>query len=204
MSTAAAHEAPVGARPLRADARRNRERVLEAARAVFADHGHEAQMDEIARRAKVGVGTVYRHFPTKEALTAALVSDSFRRIADRLELALAGDEDPWAAFTGVLWFGAELMAGNRGLSEALGVMPTTPDAVPGMERVNESMTLLMGRAQEAGALRTDLCLDDIPMLMCGIGAATRKPHSCPDPWRRHLSILLDGMRTQAATGKLPD
>jgi AcrR family transcriptional regulator len=171
---------------------------------VFADHGHEAQMDEIARRAKVGVGTVYRHFPTKEALTAALVADSFQRIGDRLEAALAGDGDPWQAFSGVLWFGAELMAGNRGLTEAIGVMPTTPDAVPGMDRVSESMTELIRRAQEAGALRPDVCVDDIPMLMCGVGAATRKPHSCQHPWRRHLSILLDGMRAQAATGKLPD
>jgi AcrR family transcriptional regulator len=194
----------VEARPLRADARRNRERVLEAARAVFADHGHEAQMDEIARRAKVGVGTVYRHFPTKEALTAALVADSFRRIGDRLEAAIAEDGDPWEAFTGVLWFGAELMAGNRGLTEALGVMPTAPADMPGVERVHAAMDLLIGRAQEAGALRPDLCVDDIPMIMCGVGAATRKPHSCPDSWRRHLSIVLDGMRAQAATVELPD
>src|ERR671929_931002 len=65
------------AKPLRADARRNREKVLEAARAVFGEHGGEAQMDDVARRAEVGVGTVYRHFPTKDALLTALVHDTF-------------------------------------------------------------------------------------------------------------------------------
>jgi AcrR family transcriptional regulator len=204
MSIVAAQGASADVRPLRADARRNRERVLEAARDVFADHGHEAQMDEIARRAKVGVGTVYRHFPTKEVLTAALVADSFRRIGDQLDEALAEDGNPWEAFTAVLWFGAELMAGNRGLTEAIGVMPTAPGDIPGVERVHERMAELIRRAQETGALRPDLCVDDIPMMMCGVGAATRKPHSCPESWRRHLSILLDGMRAQAATAKLPD
>lgn len=204
MSIVAAQGAPAEARPLRADARRNRERVLEAARDVFADHGHEAQMDEIARRAKVGVGTVYRHFPTKEALTVALVADSFQRIAEQCEAALAKDGDPWEAFTGVLWFGAQLMAGNRGLTEAIGVMPVTEQVVPGLDRVNASMSTLIDRAKAAGALRADLCLDDIPMLMCGVGAATRKPHSCTESWRRHLSIVLDGLRAQAASGELPD
>ena len=203
MRTAAGGGTPVHDRPLRADARRNRARVLDAAREVFAQHGHEAQMDEIARAAKVGVGTVYRHFPTKEGLIAALVADSFERISDAAILALEA-EDPWDAFAGVLWYGAEILASNRGVTEALAVMPTVKQATPQVERLHITVAELIRRAQEAGVLRPDVCVDDVPMLMCGIGAATRRPHSCNRSWRRHLTIVLDGMRAQAATGKLPD
>src|ERR1041384_5426357 len=95
-----------GDRPLRADARRNREKVLQAARSVFSEHGRDAQMDDVARRAGVGVGTVYRHFPTKEALIEALMVAAFQTIADEAHRAL-DIEDPWEAFTSVLWRGAE-------------------------------------------------------------------------------------------------
>ena len=87
-----------GERPLRADARRNREKVLTAARDVFSEHGRDAQMDDVARRAGVGVGTVYRHFPTKEALIEALMVAAFEAIAAQAEAALE-IEDPWEAFT---------------------------------------------------------------------------------------------------------
>src|SRR3954468_9163530 len=99
-------------RPLRADARRNRERVLIAARAAFAEHGREAQMDDVARRAGVGVGTVYRHFPTKEALVNALALDLFERLVQHAREALA-IEDPWEAFTQALWTGAGLLSSDR-------------------------------------------------------------------------------------------
>src|SRR3954470_9181061 len=116
-------------RPMRADARRNRDRVLEAARRVFAEYGHEAQMDEIARSAQVGVGTVYRHFPTKEALAAALLQDSFRRIGERARAALE-EPDPWDAFAGVLWHGGDLLASNRGLTESLAAQPVDAQTEP--------------------------------------------------------------------------
>src|SRR5512132_3777585 len=90
------------ARPLRADARRNRERILKAAGAVFADRGIDAQMDDVARRAKVGVGTVYRHFPTKEALLEALVRNRFAEIAAIAEDALR-HEDGWDGFCELIW-----------------------------------------------------------------------------------------------------
>src|SRR5690349_22608185 len=105
-----------GDRPLRADARRNREKVLTAARKVFSEHGRDAQMDDVARRAGVGVGTVYRHFPTKEALIEALVVDSFQKIALRAEAALQAD-DAWDALASTLWAGAEILAADRALSE---------------------------------------------------------------------------------------
>jgi AcrR family transcriptional regulator len=190
-------------RPLRADARRNREKVLEAARSVFSEHGREAQMDDVARRAGVGVGTVYRHFPTKEALIEALMVDAFSTISSAAQRAL-DVEDPWEAFTSVLWIGAETMAADRAMSEVFASIPGVAEsAMPTIASLTDTMEVLIRRAQEAGALRRDLIVDDIPMLMCGIGAATKKQHRCDGAWRRHLSIVLDGLRASSAGSKLP-
>ena len=204
MSSPAISDAPGDPRPLRADARRNRERVLAAARVVISEHGSEAQMDAIARRAEVGVGTLYRHFPTKEALIGALVADSFVKLAAAAHAAL-DEPDAWPAFEGVLWRGAELLVANRGVTEWLCTLPTVDDAPnPAQADLHADMAILMERAKAAGALRADACVDDIPMLMAGVGMATRKPHPCPDSWRRHLQIVLDGLRAPAATSPLPD
>ncbi len=192
-----------GDRPLRADARRNREKVLVAARAVFSEHGRDAQMDDVARRAGVGVGTVYRHFPTKEALIEALMVAAFEAIAAQAEAALE-IEDPWEAFTSVLWRGAEIMAADRALSEVFASIPGAMEAaMPTVEGLTETMTHVIRRAQEAGVLRDDMIVDDIPMVMCGIGSATKKQHRCEGAWRRHLTIVLDGLRASGATGPLP-
>lgn len=197
------HLVAPGERPLRADARRNREKVLEAARAVFSEQGREAQMDDVARRAGVGVGTVYRHFPTKEALIEALMVAAFESIAAAAEAALE-IEDPWEAFASVLWAGAEIMAGDRALSEVFASIPGATAAVmPSVEGLNDTMAELIRRAQAAGALREDLLIDDVPMVMCGIGSATKKEHRCADAWRRHLAIVLDGMRARAGGDPLP-
>jgi AcrR family transcriptional regulator len=188
-------------RPQRADARRNREKVLAAARAAFAEQGAEAQMDDVARRAEVGVGTVYRHFPTKEALLLALSRDMFARIAERsrrlLEL-----EDPWEAFTTMMWDAAESLAGDRALTEAMSVR-IAPEQCPGQLEMGAIAAEIMQRAQAAGRMRPDVVVDDIPMLMCGVGSASGRPHPFQDSWRRHLSILLDGLRADAASGTLP-
>jgi AcrR family transcriptional regulator len=151
-------------------------------------------MDDVARRAGVGVGTVYRHFPTKEALIEALMVDSFQAIAAQAEAALE-IEDPWEALTSVLWRGAEIMSGDRALSEVFASIPgALESAMPTVEGLQDSVARLIARAQAAGVLREDLLPDDIPMLMCGIGAATKKEHHCAAPWRRHLMIVLDGLR----------
>jgi AcrR family transcriptional regulator len=193
----------VAHRPLRADARRNRERVLQAARHVFAEQGREAQIDDVARRAEVGVGTVYRHFPTKEALLEALAVDAFERIVVIARENLAGIEDPWEALTRTLWQGAEILAADRALAE---VMAEVPGPVPiGLETqrdLNLSMMEMLRRAQAAGALRPDVVLDDVSMLMCGIGAATRKSHACAGSWRRHMQIVIDGLRAASASEPL--
>jgi AcrR family transcriptional regulator len=190
-------------RPLRADARRNRERVIAAAREVFGQQGRDAQMDDVARHAQVGVGTVYRHFPTKEALLEALAVDAFERITARAGECLA-IEDPWEALTSALWAGGEILSADRALSEVMADIPgPVPIGLTMQRELNETMTTLIERAQAAGVLRPDVVLDDIPMVMCGIGAATRKSHRCPDAWRRHMTIVLDGLRAASASGALP-
>src|ERR671910_2175082 len=126
METLARHVIAGGipaAKPLRADARRNRERILKAARAVFGDHGIDAQIDDVAKRAKVGVGTVYRHFPTKEALLDALVRERFEEIAGYAREALERD-DAWDGFCELIWRAAERNAADLAFCEA--VMQLSP------------------------------------------------------------------------------
>jgi AcrR family transcriptional regulator len=190
-------------RPLRADARRNRERVIAAAREVFGEQGRDAQMDDVARRADVGVGTVYRHFPTKEALLEALAVDAFERIVARVRECLE-IADPWEALSTALWSGAEILSADRALSEVMADIPgPVPIGLTTQRELNDSMTTLLERAKASGDLRPDIVLDDLPMVMCGIGAATRKSHQCPDAWRRHMTIILDGLRASSASGPLP-
>jgi AcrR family transcriptional regulator len=191
-------------RPLRADARRNRERVIAAARQVFGERGRDAQMDDVARAAEVGVGTVYRHFPTKEALLEALAVDAFERLAVLVRENLATIADPWEAFSQTLWQGAEILAADRALSEVMAEVPgPVPVGLDTQRELNENMAALMRRAIEAGALRPDAVVDDMSMVMCGVGAATRKSHMCADAWRRHMTIVIDGLRASSASGPLP-
>ena len=181
-------------KPLRADARRNRDKVMAAARAAFAERGSDAQMDDVARRAQVGVGTVYRHFPTKEALFVALLEDTFARIAERSRPALEHD-DPWQAFVGMMWDAGESLAGDRALAEAMQA-DLSMEPCPGQLEIGEITAKLMARAQADGSMRADAILDDIPMLMCGIGSATVRKHAYAEAWRRHLAIVLDGLHAR--------
>jgi AcrR family transcriptional regulator len=186
-------------KPLRADARRNREKVLAAARAVFSDQGVDAQMDDVARRANVGVGTVYRHFPTKQALLEALTEELFDVIAAHARERL-DDDDPWEAFKQALWFGAEKTAGDRAFSEI--VAAHAPISCPGQADLVETVGELMRRCIEAGKMRADVVIDDVPVVMCGIGSASGMPHPVAESWRRHLGIVLDGLRAEAVSGPL--
>jgi len=181
-------------RRLRADARRNRERIMEAARAVFARQGGEAQIDDIARAAGVGVGTVYRHFPHKEALLGELLVEHFRKMADNAELALEV-EDPWEAFAGLLRTNAQFCAADIGVQQALARGPDAWEYVAAeIDRLRDTTTQLIDRAQRAGVMRPDFVVDDIPMLMAGLSSTMAVPGY---DWRRHLEILLAGMRATA-------
>ena len=195
-------ETSVTERPLRADARRNRERILAAARACFAEQGGEAQMDDIARRAKLGVGTLYRHFPDKAALIESLKAERLARIAELGEEALA-EEDPWESFATWLWRCAELQASDRGLCEAIVANPL-PDGAQG--EVDERVGLVdvtrrvVIRGQEAGVIRSDLRSEDIALVMCGLSATILAGEGpLGGTWRRHLALVLDGMRASAGS-----
>ena len=180
-------------RPLRADARRNRARILEAARYACAEHGSSVQIDDVARRAGVGVGTVYRHFPTKDALIEALVREKMRTTTENIRLALE-IEDPWEAFAQALRANAEVMAADAALREALvrlGPDVDHPgDARAELEALGER---LVTRAQAAGVLRLDVTPQDIGALMAGLCASMGHPEL---NWRRHLELLLDGLRAR--------
>jgi AcrR family transcriptional regulator len=196
--------APVAERAMRVDARRNRQAVIEAARERMAAEGLDAQMTEIARAAGVGVGTVYRHFPTKDDLIEALAHDRFSRLADYAHDALAED-DPGPAFERFLYRAGELQAADRALSEVMRDRPeamrTAADSVDLLELTRAALT----RAQDAGAIRRDAEAEDIPMLMCGLGTSTpgcQGPFVSPTSWRRFMAIVIDGLRT-GGTSPMP-
>jgi AcrR family transcriptional regulator len=179
-------------RPLRADARRNRERVLAAARQTFAEDGLDAQMDDVARRAGVGVGTVYRHFPTKEALVEAVAAVGYAEICAIGRESLE-QEDPWQAFSDFMWRGARLHRDDRAQCEIHTSRPDVIRRVAGDKRELLGMVAeLIERGQRAGVLRADLSADDMPMIWCSLGAAQQQ--SQDDRWERYLEVVLDGLR----------
>ena len=187
---------PLEERRLRADARRNHDRVLKAARWCFAANGLQAQMDDIATRAGVGVGTVYRHFPTKEALVEALAADHFRHLAESAREAL-DVIDPWEGFCGFMYRSAELQAKDLALAEVMAAQPELMRQAA-IERtdLHEAVAELVARAQKAGKLRADVVPDDVPMLMCGLGRMTRvDSKSSASSWQRYVAIVLDGLRS---------
>ena len=190
----------VAERPLRADARRNREAILKAAKKVFAHYGMAAQMDDVARQAKLGVGTLYRHFPTKDALVGALMADRFEQITAFVIEGL-DDPDPWHGFTRSLWRGAELAADDRSLSQVFQEADITGEQTHNDELLRAAAELIR-RGQEAGTIRADLAVDDIPVVMCGVMSAMH-PTGGPDAWRRHLQLVIDGMRATPGTTPLP-
>jgi AcrR family transcriptional regulator len=194
---------PEPAPTLRADARRNREAIKEAARGGFADHGFDCQMEDIARRAGVGVGTVYRHFPNKEALLDALVADRFERLAEETAKALEKD-DPWEAFCELMRWSAQYQAEDRGLSEVLGSRPLIGETAAAKSGLVDLSDKLMRKAQRAGKMRKDLLVEDIPTMICGLSAVTGSADgSMPAMnWERFLEVMLDGMRAPGSA-KLP-
>lgn len=184
-------------RPLRADAARNRERLLEAARELFAERGLAVTLDDIARRAGVGVGTAYRRFGSRDALVDALFEQRMRDILALADEAFA-DEDPWQGLVSFLTRMAELQAADRGLKE---VLLGSAEGRERVARIRDELRprghALLARARAAGAVRPDLDVSDLPLLQMMVAAiADVSPPDRPDLWRRFLALLIDGLRPE--------
>ena len=189
-------------RALRADARRNREAIVAAAKRLFADQGLDAQMPDVAKTAQVGVGTVYRHFPTKDDLIAALVAERFARLAQKAQESLEM-EDAWEGIAEFIRFSAQIQADDRGLCEVMGSRPEVMDAAARAVGLPELCERLVKRGQRSGELRRDLTWEDIPMIACGLGRITQATVGpATGRWPRLVEIILDGLRAPGSR-KLP-
>jgi len=183
-------------RRLRADAVRNRAKVLEAARAAFAEHGTEAQIEDVARRAGVGVGTVYRHFPTKQALAEALVEERFDDTIAYVRGLVEEEPDAWRALERCFEYCAAKQAKDRAWAGALMQMAGGMMG-PREHQMHELLALegrLLARARAAGVVREDLVAADMPALFCALASVVQ---AGGDGWRRYLELLLDGLRPPA-------
>ena len=184
----------------RADAARNRERILVAAKDVFGAAGDQAQMDDIARAAGVGVGTLYRHFPNKDALIGELIRLKFVGIRERAERYLAEAGDPWESLTAFIRESAEQMAEDQAQQRMMWLATDAAFDVarPAQQELAAVTAELVGRAHKAGVLRKDWTAEDLPALMCALSSSMQmgaQGHSpVPYDWRKLLQVTLDGLR----------
>lgn len=190
-----------GERPLRRDAERNRQRILAAAAEVFTQRGLDASLDDVAREAGVGVGTVYRRFPDKEALVAELFRDRIEAMVAVAEQACA-EPDPWLALVSFLEYVAATMAGDLGLRQLMMFATYGKDRVAyARERMRPVVSRLVERAQAAGALRADFSPTDVPIITYLLASAAEYAGPVqPDLWRRYLALIIDGMRVSTDGG----
>lgn len=188
---------------LRRDAELNRRRIIAAAREVFRDRGLAATLDDVARHAGVGVGTVYRRFANKEELVDALFADMVDA-ADAISVEAAADPDPWHGLATSLEKLCELQAFDRGLREVMLGTGRGPQRKRQMQRrVRSAADQLVTRAKEQGTLRPDMQARDLPMIQLMVAAVTDHTGH-PDLWRRYLRLLLDGLRARPGIDPLPD
>jgi AcrR family transcriptional regulator len=187
--------ATTSGQPLRRDAERNRQRILDTAGQLFAERGLGVSLDEIARHADVGVGTVYRRFPDKDQLIDALFE---ARIGEILAVATASLEmpDPWEALVHFLERSMELQVENRGLKELLRGTTTGQASIEqARQQIQPVVEAVLHRAQQAGVVREDLTITDLPLLQHAVGeVADYTREVSPETWRRIMLIALDGLR----------
>lgn len=182
-------------KPLRRDAERNRQLLLEAARELFAEQGLSVSLDDIARRAGVGVGTAYRRFGSRDELVEALFEQRVQEIVDLADEALEC-ADPWSGLVCLLDRLVALQAADRGLKEVLlGSGEGRRNAQRIREQMRPRVSELVCRARESGSLRRDFDPSDLPLLhmMVGAVAEVATPER-PELWRRFLGFMIDGLR----------
>lgn len=183
-------------RPQRADARRNRERVLAAAAELFAEEGCKVQIEQVAHRAGVGVGTVCRNFPTKVDLVDAVVTQGCELLLEDARAAL-GEADAGSALRRFFVRMAAFQATHRALAEEMSTYPPA-SAVPIKQALHDAVGELMQKAQDAGAIRADIGAGDVTMLLSAISHATSQTGD-PDLRERYISIVLDGLQPHDAS-----
>lgn len=185
------------ARPLRADAARNRGKLLVAAAAVLGEQGLDAPLEEVARRAGVSIGTLYNHFADRAALVTAILPEQLSPLTPLGEKALA-DPDPWRGFVTFLDGMFALQAQDRGINDA--VARNAPGTVdPASECAGFGpIEQILGRARAAGELRPDFAVSDLTALIWAVSRIIQEAPDDPSAWRRFVSIHLDGLRVRPA------
>jgi AcrR family transcriptional regulator len=183
----------------RRDVQRNRDALLGAARDEFAELGLGAPLERIARRAGLGIATLYRHFPTRAELVDAILACAVQAHADIAERALTM-EDPWTGFAYYLEESCKLAAENRGVSDMMSVrLPEARCAEAAKRHAFEVIGRLIQRAQDSGQLRADVAPADLAFLTwANARILDATAEVAPNAWRRHLGFLLDGFRAEAA------
>ena len=202
----AQHPAPPEApRPLRRDAERNRLLILSAAKVVFAQRGLDASLDEVAKEAGLGVGTVYRRFPNRDALIDALFFDVLTSIERIVDESLAAPR-AWDGLIHFMTAMLESQAQDKGLRDVMISRHVNDCAKEDVirDRVHPALYDLVRRAQEEGDLRADLVATDIGVLeVAALGIVEFTASAAPDVWSRYLSIIIDGLRTRPNGGNAP-
>ncbi|MCM6776499.1 TetR/AcrR family transcriptional regulator [Nocardia sp. CDC159] len=186
-------------RSRRRDARDNRERIVAAARRRFGADGLDASLNAIAREAGVSIGTLYNHFPSREEL----IEETFLELAEesvRSAEAALTSADPWDGLVGHLIRMAEMQAADRGFTDlCVRSLPADSPVEQVKARGGELFHRLITRVQDSGELRPDIDITDIGLLLWSIVRASEDIRAqAPHVWRRHLAILLDGLRAEAA------
>jgi AcrR family transcriptional regulator len=193
-------EEGVSTRPLRVDAERNLRRLLDVARAAFAEQGLGVSIDEIAKRAGIGKGTVFRRFETKEQLIAAVLRD---RLEEAIALAtgLLAQPDAGAALLEFMRLGSRLQAEDRGFFERVASSALAEEQLhAAKQRLLDVTAALLHRAQEQGMVRSDVTAEDVLMLQCACVQAAAPFHdAAPELWRRYVDIAFDGLRAEGAS-----
>jgi AcrR family transcriptional regulator len=183
----------------RADAVRNRARLLEAGRRVFAERSVDASLEEVAGQAGVGIGTLYRHFPTREALVETIYEEHIGEVVAAAEEG-AAETDAWQGLTEFLERVLELQARNLPLRAVFLQYPSGPAVAERRRAIGPLLERLVARAVEQGSLRDDFTVGDLSLAMWSFAPVLEATAGvAPSVWRRHLRILLDGMAAPAAT-----
>jgi len=184
---------------LRRDAAANRERILDAARRLFFEHGLEASMDEVAREAGVGAGTLYRRFTTKEALVDAILGDVLERY-HALSLEALREDDAFAGLELLFERTVRLQLENRAFLDVFALrLREEPQLAAARERIRPLIEELVAKGQAKGTLRADLAPSDVQVLLWELGRVVETTGGlAPELWRRYVALTLDGLRSQGA------